>query len=186
MLLLLLLLLLFLRYQGLCRESQHNVSSHHVVSCALLHVRSKMCFSSMRVVQWWTLCQIFEGGRQSYCFSKMHCLFLLFLNKGSLFSPTLGLIAPRYPRGESRAKIAYEISQISEIPQNFEGISGFLVGFPWICGISKGLTMKDMFAKFILFTAMTKAFQGLLFSFYFKVYFCEQREASFLTNLVLK
>ena len=39
-------------------------------------------------------------------------------------------------RGESRAKVAYEISRISEIPQNFEGISGFLVGFPWICGIS--------------------------------------------------
>ena len=29
-----------------------------------------------------------------------------------------------FARGESPAKIAYEISRISEIPQNFEGISG--------------------------------------------------------------
>ena len=47
-------------------------------------------------------------------------------------------------RGESRAKIEYEISRISEIPQNFEGISGFLVGFPWICGNSINLILKDM------------------------------------------
>ena len=38
--------------------------------------------------------------------------------------PSLQLLAWYIFGGESRAKIAYEISRISEIPQNLEGISG--------------------------------------------------------------
>ena len=40
-------------------------------------------------------------------------------------------------KGVLLANIAYEISQISQIPRNVEGIARFLVGFPWIVGFQE-------------------------------------------------